>query len=104
MSSRKLRTGEGDLLDPAKRPSMKLDLHDTLLRNSVARMGSDRPGCTSCKRIPLTGELVHDLDDGRHLCSLCLTRVPEGQRQTRRSERVHVGAMRLSVAPLARAA
>jgi hypothetical protein len=83
---------------------MKLDLHDTILRNSVARVGADRAGCTSCRRIPLTGELMHDTDDGRHVCSLCLKSVPESQRESLRSERVHVGALRLAVAPVAAAA
>ncbi len=83
---------------------MKRDLHDTLLRNSVARVESDRDGCSTCERIPLTGELMHDTGDGRHLCSLCLTTVPESERESVRSERVHVGALRLAVAPVAAAA
>jgi hypothetical protein len=69
---------------------MKRDLHETLLRNSVAAVGADRDDCSKCHRIPLCGELVHDLEDGRHLCSLCLKAVPESQRETLRSERVHV--------------
>ncbi len=76
---------------------MKRDLHETLLRNSVASVGADRDGCSGCRRIPLSGELMHDLEDGRHLCSLCLKRVPESQREALRSERVHVLARRLPV-------
>jgi hypothetical protein len=83
---------------------MKRDLHDTILRNSVARVSADRAGCTSCERIPLTGELMHDTGDGRHVCSLCLTSLPESQRESLRSERVHVGSLRLAVAPMAAAA
>jgi hypothetical protein len=83
---------------------MKRDLHDTILRNSVARVGADRDGCSSCERIPLTGELMHDTGDGRHLCSLCLKSLPEAQRESLRTERVHVGALRLAVAPMAHAA
>jgi len=69
---------------------MKRDLHETLLRNSVAAVGADRDDCSACRRIPLSGELMHDLEDGRHLCSLCLKRVPESQREALHSERVHV--------------
>jgi hypothetical protein len=76
---------------------MKRDLHDTILRNSVARVRSDRDGCASCERIPLTGELMHATDDGRHLCSLCLKSVPEAERESMRAERVHVGSLRLAV-------
>jgi hypothetical protein len=83
---------------------MKRDLHDTLLRNSVARVGAGRDACTGCERIPLTGELMHLTEDGQHLCSLCLARVPESQRESLRTERVHVGSLRLAVAPMAAAA
>jgi hypothetical protein len=70
--------------------AMNRDLHETLLRNSVAAVGADRAGCSGCRRIPLSGELMHDLEDGRHLCSLCLKSVPESEREALRSERVHV--------------
>jgi hypothetical protein len=77
---------------------MKRDLHETLLRNSVASVDAGRDGCSKCRRIPLSGELMHDLEDGRHLCSLCLKSVPQSQREASRSERVHVLARRLPVA------
>ena len=80
---------------------MKRDLHETLLRNSIDRVGADRDGCGGCGRIPLSGELMHDLEDGSHLCQLCLTRVPEAKRGDLRSSRVHVGPRRLSVMPRA---
>ena len=76
---------------------MKRDLHETLLRNSVSSVRAGRDGCTGCRRIPLSGELMHDLEDGRHMCSLCLKSVPESQREASRSERVHVLARPLSV-------
>jgi hypothetical protein len=76
---------------------MKRDLHETLLRNSVASVQPGRDGCSKCHRIPLSGELMHDLEDGRHLCSLCLKAVPESQREALRSERVHVLPRRLAV-------
>jgi hypothetical protein len=76
---------------------MKRDLHETLLRNSVAAVGADRDGCSGCRRIPLSGELMHDLEDGRHMCSLCLKRVPEAQREQLHTERVHVLPRRLAV-------
>lgn len=80
---------------------MKRDLHETLLRNSLERVRSDRDGCTGCRRVPLAGELMHDLDDGRHLCSLCLGRLPESEREPLRSQRVQVGSRRLAVVPRA---
>jgi hypothetical protein len=83
---------------------MKHDLHETLLRNSVARVEGDRAPCSACERIPLTGELMHDTGDGRHLCSLCVKSVPQSERDALRIERVHVGALRLAVAPVAAAA
>jgi hypothetical protein len=76
---------------------MKRDLHETLLRNSVAAVGADRADCNGCHRIPLSGELMHDLEDGRHVCSLCLKRLPESQREPLHSERVHVLPRRLAV-------
>jgi hypothetical protein len=76
---------------------MKRDLHETLLRNSVASVQAGRDGCSKCRRIPLSGELMHDLEDGRHLCSLCLKAVPQSQREALRSERVHVLPRRLAV-------
>ena len=85
----------------ANRRSMKRDLHETLLRNSIDRVGADRDGCGGCGRVPLSGEVMHDLEDGRHLCALCLKRVPEAQREPLRSQRVHVGARRLAVVPRA---
>ena len=76
---------------------MKRDLHETLLRNSVAAVDADRDDCSKCHRIPLSGELMHDLEDGRHLCSLCLKSVPASQREALHSELVHVLPRRLAV-------
>ena len=76
---------------------MKRDLHETLLRNSVAAVGADREGCSGCHRIPLAGELMHDSEDGRHLCTLCAGRLPASQREALQSERVHVLPRRLAV-------
>lgn len=80
---------------------MKRDLAEILLRHSVASVRSTTDGCSGCHRIPLAGELMHDLQDGRHLCSLCLKRLPESQREPLRSERVHVGSRSLAVVPRA---
>jgi hypothetical protein len=80
---------------------MKRDLHETLLRNSIGRVRADRDGCGGCGRIPLSGELMHDLEDGRHLCQLCLGSVPEAKRGELRSSRVHVGSRGLAVVPRA---
>lgn len=76
---------------------MKSDLHEALIRNSVASVGADRAGCGGCHRIPLSGELMHDLEDGRHVCSLCLKGLPESEREPLHTERVHVLPRRLAV-------
>ena len=73
------------------------DLSETLLRNSVASVGSDRDGCSGCRRFPLAGELMHHMEDGRHVCSLCLARLPEADREPLHSHRVHVGSRCLAV-------
>jgi hypothetical protein len=80
---------------------MKRDLQETLLRHSLTSVRSDREDCSGCRRNPLAGELMHDLQDGRHLCSLCLKRLPESQREPLRSQRVHVGSRGLAVIPRA---
>ena len=67
----------------------------------MSRVQADRDGCGGCGRILLSGELMHHLEDGRHLCQLCLASVPEAKRGDLRSTRVHVGPRGLSVVPRA---
>jgi hypothetical protein len=77
------------------------DLAGMLLRRSL---GAVQPGlghCTKCRRTPLAGERLHEMDTGRVLCDLCLVKLPEDDRRAVRSERVHAGEVRLAVAPRA---
>ena len=57
--------------------------------------------CSGCKRTPLPGEGLHEMDTGRVLCDLCLARVPEPDRHAVRSERVRAGERPLAVVPKA---
>ena len=68
----------------------------TLLRRN-ARTPDDSSSCSSCNRVPLAGELVHELESHRLVCQLCLTRLPERKRSTIGSARVHVSERPLAV-------
>jgi hypothetical protein len=55
--------------------------------------------CSGCRRVPLAGELMHELSSHRRVCQLCLARLPEAKRETISSERMHVSDRPLAVAP-----
>lgn len=57
--------------------------------------------CSACRRTPVPGEFVHRLGADRVVCSLCLARVPAGQREDATAERVHASERPLRVAPRA---
>jgi hypothetical protein len=77
------------------------DLAAMLLRSSIGALRSSGESCGECRRTPLAGERLHELDSGRVLCELCFGALPEERRQAVRSERVHAGERRLAVAPKA---
>jgi len=77
------------------------DLAAMLLRRSLGALPPSGDRCGSCRRIPLAGERLHELDSGRVLCDLCFAALPEDRRLAVRSERVHVSERRLTVAPKA---
>jgi hypothetical protein len=77
------------------------DLASMLLRSSIGSLRPSSEGCDECRRIPLAGERLHELDSGRLLCELCFGALPEERRLAVRSERVHAGERRLRVAPKA---
>jgi hypothetical protein len=77
------------------------DLAVLLLRRSLGSAGSARDACAQCRRTPLAGERLHELDSGRLLCELCFRALPEERRLAVRSERVRAGERRLAVAPRA---
>ena len=62
---------------------------------------STAASCGSCRRTPLPGERVHELDGGTTLCDLCFAVLPEGERVAVRTERVHASERRLAVVPRA---
>ena len=68
-----------------------------LLRRSARRPRDDLVRCDDCGRTPLTGELLHAIQDDRVLCSLCLARVPEHERVELSSRRVHASDGPLAV-------
>jgi hypothetical protein len=80
---------------------MNTDLATMMMRHSVGAVSSNLDTCERCRRTPLAGELMHELDDHRHVCQLCLARMPESERAPVRSDRVHTGARRLAVVPRA---
>ena len=74
----------------------------TILRMKAARSNRrDDHSCSGCHRVPLAGELLHELSSHRRVCQLCLARLPESKRQTIASERIHVSDRPLAVAPRA---
>lgn len=75
------------------------DLANMLLRRSVGSVESASPRCAGCRRTPLVGEQLHELDSGRRLCQLCLSALPEQDRHAVRSERVRASEKQLAVAP-----
>ena len=74
----------------------------TILRMKAARAhrGHDHT-CSSCHRVPLAGELLHELSSHRRVCQLCLVLIPESKRETIASQRVLVSDRPLAVAPRA---
>jgi hypothetical protein len=73
------------------------DLAAMLMRRCLGSLPPGSPRCADCRRIPLPGERVHELDSGRTLCELCLAALPEEQRLTVRTERVHASERPLEV-------
>lgn len=77
------------------------DMDALLLRSSLGAASADGRTCEGCRRTPLAGERLLELESGRTLCELCFGELPEERRTAVRSERVHTGARRLAVVPRA---
>jgi hypothetical protein len=77
------------------------DLSALLLRRSLSAEPASCARCADCRRTPLAGERMHELDSGRTLCELCFARLPDERRLAVRSERVHASERRLLVVPKA---
>ncbi len=70
----------------------------SFLRRKARSTKSDPARCSSCNRVPLPGELVHELESRRVVCQLCLADLPEPHRVTISCERVHATDRPLTVA------
>ena len=77
------------------------DLSVLLMRRSIDALPGSATRCADCRRTPLAGERLLELDSGRTLCELCFARLPDDRRLAVRSERVHASETRLSVVPKA---
>ena len=77
------------------------DLSSLLLRKSMGSLVSNRERCAKCDRTPLAGERLHEMDNGRVLCELCLLALPEHKRRAVRSERVHASEHHIAAVPRA---
>jgi hypothetical protein len=65
-----------------------MEIASILLRNSLGALDADRAACSRCHRTPLTGELMHELESGQDVCSLCLAKAGGSDGDPVRSERV----------------
>jgi hypothetical protein len=61
-----------------------------LRRKALAARGRDDGRCSSCRRVPLAGEMMHELESHSLVCELCLARLPASKRTTLGAVRVHV--------------
>jgi len=77
------------------------DLAGLLLRTSARSLDSGRTRCGGCRRTPLIGERLHEMETGHTLCDLCVAELPVGDRHTVSSERIHAADRHLAVAPRA---
>ena len=77
------------------------DLAALLVRRSIGALRPSRDCCAQCRRTPLAGERLHELDSGAVLCELCFCALPDERRRAVRSERVHASESRIAVAPKA---
>lgn len=67
------------------------------MRHSLHALHADGPRCSRCRRSPLVGELMHVLESGRRVCSLCVASLPSRQGPPVGSERVHASERPLAV-------
>ena len=72
-----------------------------MMRLSLGSLIEVASRCSGCRRAPLPGERLYELDSGRVLCELCFGALPEERRVAVRSERVGTGERRLAVVPKA---
>jgi hypothetical protein len=87
----------GGLFPLAAKEFSMPELASMLVRSSIGTLPSSAASCGECRRTPLAGERVHELESGRTLCELCFAVLPEDRRLAVRSERVHASERRLAV-------
>src|ERR671923_56300 len=63
------------------------DLASMLVRSSIGTLASRAACCGQCRRTPLAGERVHEVDGGHTLCDLCFAGLPDDRRLAVRTER-----------------
>jgi hypothetical protein len=73
------------------------DLASMLIRSWIEALPPSTVRCGRCRRTPLAGEIVHQLDGGHLLCELCFAKLPPERRLSVHSERVHASERRLAV-------
>lgn len=69
---------------------MPKEIGSLILRRSIGALRA-RPdcGCSRCRRVPVPGELVYASESSSRLCSLCASKLSEGERASLTGERVH---------------
>ncbi len=75
------------------------EIASLLLRKGLGSVAGEGDRCSSCRRRPLAGELLHEMRSGGILCDLCLVALPEEDRQAVRSERVHASRRHVASRP-----
>jgi hypothetical protein len=70
----------------------------SFLRRTARSAKADPARCSSCNRVPLPGELMHELESHSVVCQLCLADLPEPHRVTISCERVRAADRPLTVA------
>jgi uncharacterized protein with ACT and thioredoxin-like domain len=73
------------------------ELATILIRLSLGALSEAATRCAVCRRTPLAGERMLELDSGRVLCELCFGALPEDDRVAVRSERMTAGERPLAV-------
>ncbi len=74
------------------------DLATEMLHRSIGALEPATTHCGGCRRVPLAGERMHELEEGRLLCDLCFGALPEERRHAVDSRRVAASERRLTVA------
>jgi hypothetical protein len=68
-----------------------------MLRLKARDRDPDSTRCSACSRVPLAGEVMHELESHRVVCQLCLVELPEAKRATVASQRVHASDRPLAI-------